>query len=410
MKAKHREFWRGSLLLLCGNGAGGVLNYGFQVQAARRLNLDEYGTLNSWIANMTIIMSAGVLCHMLSMYFPLSRRRLVWSGGALFSTAVATVACLAFLELRGALTEQINLIAVFFIGLPGSWLGGQLLARMRFGALGLAGLIGASAKLCLAFTDLPGRPILDSFYLAITVSGAIAAGMLGLAAMRTPMVDDQGTTVHHMPAARITSAVILAFSGAIVPQLDLINLRANQVASVIGQYSRVTLFAKAIFFGAATALQVTLPIHLNNQHKDAARTRLNVARRVDIGLLIGCSMGACIAAWLGPWLSRRFLDFDLSDYRMWILLTGLIASVLFGLLQEIQRDCAALKWRRAAVCLATLLGLIVVNLVVGPVSVGIYLGMALCYYGLLLALFLWTSGDFFQKNVKSGNGTTQVPR
>jgi hypothetical protein len=374
------------------NALAGVLNYGFQIQAARRLGLVDFGVLSNWLANVTIMLMVASLSQMLANYFPMSKRRLAWCSIGMIGASVSVAACLLLMSLNGTLTPQLNQLAAVFIGVASSWLGGQVQARLRFGLLGLALFLGAAAKFGTTFVAFPGQTELTSYYLAIPLGLTVAAVILGGVILLRPAGDHHLVSVAEQPAARVTSAAILAVATALLPQLDIINLRLTQTDAMIGQYSRVMLFAKGIFFSAATMLQVALPLHLLAQRAQGEKRQSSGDERsvwrAEMAVIGICSVVAVGVTWIGPWISIHFLGFALDDFQMWILLTCLIAAVQFGLLQEIQRNCAKLDWRGAALGLGGCVGIFGLNWGLRLTRVGDYLLLACMYYSVLLALLL----------------------
>ena len=393
MSLTQRAFWRGSILLLAANALAGVLNYGFQIQAARRLSLVDFGVLSNWLANVTIMLSVASLSQMLANYFPMSKRPLGWCSIGVIVISACLATCLFLMSLNGTLTPQLNQLAAVFIGVAASWLGGQVQARLRFGYFGLALFVGAVGKFGTTFVAFPGQTALTSYYLAIPLGLTVTAVVLGgVILLRLSRGEDDVVTVAEHPRARIGSAAILALATALLPQLDIINLRLTQTDAMIGQYSRVMLFAKGIFFSAATMLQVALPLHLLARRTRGRRQQSSGEERsvwrAEMAVIGICVVVAAGVTWLGPWISIHFLGFALADFQLWILLTCLIAAVQFGLLQEIQRDCARLDWRGAILGLAGSVGVFGLNLGLRFTKVEGYLMVACLYYSGLLALLL----------------------
>ncbi|MCX6104482.1 MAG: hypothetical protein NTY08_01450, partial [Proteobacteria bacterium] len=243
---------------------------------------------------------------------------------------------------------------------------------------------------------------LTSYYLAIPLGLAVAAVVLGGVILLRPAGDHHLASVVEQPVARVASAAILAVATALLPQLDIINLRLTQTDAMIGQYSRVMLFAKGIFFSAATMLQVALPLHLLAQRargeKPQSIREERSVWRAEMSVIGICAVVAAGVTSLGPWISIHFLGYPLADFQMWILLTCLIAAVQFGLLQEIQRNCAKLDWRGATLGLAGCVGIFGLNWGLRLDRVGDYLLLACTYYSVLLAVLL---GRTFRLSRKS---------
>ena len=385
------------------NALAGVLNYGFQIQAARRLGLIDFGVLSNWLANVTITLMVASLSQMLANYFPMSKRRLAWCSIGIIWTSICLAACLLLMNLNETLTPQLNQLASVFMGVASGWLAGQVQERLRFGLLGLALFVGAAAKFGTTFMVFPSQSELASYYLAIPLGLAVAAVVLGGGILLRPASDHHLASVAEQPVARVASAAILAVATALLPQIDIINLRLTQTDAMIGQYSRVMLFAKGIFFSAATMLQVALPLHLLAQRAQGEKRQSSGDERsvwrAEMAVIGMCAVVAAGVTWIGPWISSHFLGFPLADFQMWILLTCLIAAVQFGLLQEIQRNCAKLDWRGATFGLAGCVGILGLNWGLRLDRVGDYLLLACIYYSVLLALLLGRTLSMSRKSL-----------
>ncbi|MBM4251543.1 MAG: hypothetical protein FJ146_06195 [Deltaproteobacteria bacterium] len=395
MMQTQREFWRGSMVLLGCNTLAGIFNYGFQVLAARRLAVADYGSLNLWIADITIALSVGTIAQMTANYFPLKATTLRKVAPVALVLGLAVATSIVMVAVHGGLNDLVAGAAAVGLGVMAGWLGGQVQARMQFALLGLSLVFAALLKILIAGLVPPGAgsatDALTAYHLAVAISFIAPIILIALRSLTHPF-QTVPRVAEDRVQAKIICASLLALATALIPQLDIINLRQFQTSEVLGQYARVMLAAKAIFFGAAAILQVALPFHLRAQDAKMDRSAGGAIRRTELTVVAACFVASGLAAVLLPWLSLIFLGFDLGGYQLWILLTGCIASLQFALLQEIQRDCAKLAWKRAAVVLAAL-GVVLVWGAWGgqsgaPQNVGHYLAVVAVYYAAVLGVRL----------------------
>jgi O-antigen/teichoic acid export membrane protein len=386
MMQTQREFWRSSMVLLGCNTLAGILNYAFQVLAARRLEVADYGRLNLWIADITIVLSLGTIAQMVANYFPMAPSSLRKLALSALAVATAVALSLGLVSSDSGIYGYSAGTAALGLGLMSGWLSGQVQARMQFALLGMALVAGAGLKLLIAgLVSMQG--VLTPYYLAVSMGFLAPIALIAVRSLAHPFTVVTSVAEDRVKA-KIICASLLALATALIPQLDIINLRQFQTSEVLGQYARVMLAAKAIFFGAAAILQVALPFHLRSQDANMNHSAGGAIRRAELTVVGVCFVASGFAALVLPWLSPLLFRFELSGYQLWIFLTGFIASVQFALLQEIQRDCAKLAWRRAGLVLLAL-GLVLLWGWFGPaVDVRSYLVVAAIYYAAVLGLRL----------------------
>lgn len=379
----QKAMWVGALLLGAAGALGGGLNYLVQVQAAKSLPLADYGILNVWIADTTVLLSLGVLCQMWANYVPLGRKSLVRSSWALLLGAVVAAVALSTWPNLRALAPWAWTLTMLPVAVICGWLIGQLQLRLEFFAIGLAGLCGSAVRLAVTMMVAGSGQMLPVFYLAFALSGLVSAIVLACFGIWTRVLAPTAATARDQMGAKIACAFVLTVAGALLPQVDVICLRMFQSADVIGDYSRVSLVAKGIWFSGQIVLQVTLPLRIRAQSAQSDAADERTGRYVliaEVMMLVFGVAGAVASAWLGPMLTRVVLGYDLSPYRLWFTLTGLISVTVFVLLRRIQQHCARLDWRKGGVELGGVAAMIGLSAVVRISSVQTYLAFALAYY------------------------------
>ena len=381
-----QALWQGSCLLMLAGVIGGWFNYAVQLQGAKILRLEEYGQLNSWIANTMLLLSICGVFQPLGNFFPLEGIHLLRASLVMLVIAVITACGLVAAAMWGYMHPWGWTLAALPLAIICAWITGQLQQRLAFAGIAVAGFVGSATKFTIVCIPIVPLDPLVGFYLAFTLSLAVAAISLAHFGIRKQIGQAEPLMSRENPMARGICACILTMAGAVLPQLDVINLRHAGSSEMIGEYSRASLFAKAIWFGAAALLQVTLPLMVRNRSGAAAQLTQKRIWFSEVVVMFGCTIAAFVSTWLAPPLAARYLGFDLSTVRPWILLTSLTTTVLFTLLCSIQRSCVQLNWRLSAIQLAFTLLPIPICMILKPADVGNYLILTFGYYVCLLIL------------------------
>ena len=388
----QQTLWIGALLLGGAGALGGGLNYVVQVQAARSLPLGDYGVFNVWIADTTVLLSLGVLFQMWANYVPLGSSSLTRVSWIVLWASILSMTALAVLPDLSSWTPWAWTLTMLPVAIICGWMIGQLQLRLAFLGIGLAGLCGSAARLLVATQGAGRGALLPSFYLAFAVSGLVSAMVLAWFGVRCRTSDPTAVTGRDQMGAKIACACVLTVAGALLPQVDVICLRMFSSSSAIGDYSRVSLVAKGIWFAGQIVLQVTLPLRIRGQSASGNERLGYYVRFAEMIMLLFGVAAAVSSAWLGPLLSRVFLGFDLSPFRNWFALTGLISVTLFVLQRRIQQHCAQLDWRRGGTLLGGVAALVAFCRLFRFSEVQTYLAFAWAYYVALVVC-----GQFLQR-------------
>jgi hypothetical protein len=368
-----RRILAGSAVLLGANVAAGLGHYYFQVRGAAQLDAAAYGALNVWMAVLSIALLLAVLAQFAANFRPRT-------GAALRRTALialgVTAACAAVASLG---TREAFFVAAVVAGALLGYLVGHFQAFTRFGWMGLVVLSGAVLKVGVTFLD-----VADRYYVAFPVA-SIGACALGALALLVAGKDEPAPLSG--AAQAIGPTVVLALATTLMPQIDLLNLRSAHDDVVLGQFARASLFAKALYFGALTLLQVTLPFHVRLARGQADEATARKVRLLERAGLAACAALSLSFIWVAPPMARLALGVDLAgEQRWWVVLACLCLTALYAHLGRIQVDCALgrplLALRRVA-----LIALTLPVFAVAPLpSVTAYLAVALAWYVVVLAL------------------------
>ncbi len=372
-------------VLLAANGLAGVLNYGFQLRAASRLDLASYASLNVWMAWLNLAFILGTALQFASNFHPLRSRGLKRVGWALWILGPTVLALAPSMSLTGDVSLVLGALTLI-LGLAYHLALGQLQGRFQFLWLGLGIVIPPCIKFAVAFW--PGKLELHSLWWAFPTSYSVTLVVLGFGVLalvngNTHEVSGAAPTSSRKLRENLPSSLVLASAFALAPQLDLLNLTQMHSPEVVGQYVRASLFSKAIFFGASTLLQLALPYHIaeaRGVRESGQQASRHSALRLweGVGLML-CLVGALAFSWIGPWITSRFLGFEVTEPR-WILLSCLSLTAWYGILQRLQVDCALGRWKRAAVILASVLLFSLGVQAIHPSEVTLYLAWATAVY------------------------------
>lgn len=377
-----RQVFKASILLLAANLAAGVGHYFFQVRAAALLTAPEYGVLNAWMAYLGISLTAGSIAQIGANFLTLSARKLKQISLTSLALSLALTLITVIIPADHPAVPWAVGVLSFTLGVLFHFWVGQFQGRTWFIWMGsiLFGL--AVIKVGTTFAI----PREQGFYWAFPFSYGLTCVLASLIAFFQSRSSVQATA-HVTSSAKHQSWIatpILAFGMALIPQLDLLNLRFSQPDQVLGEFARASLFAKAIFFAALTLLQVTLPYHIQwrrHQISEAMHRKIRLFELAGLGL---CVLGSPVLAYLAPIITSRFLGFELSrDQQTWVLLSCLSLTALYGQLQRIQMLCALGQWKPAALKILPLAATLPVFYLLQVDSVTRYLVFALGFYAIL---------------------------
>lgn len=320
------------------NIGAGVFHYLYQVVASARLDTVTFGALNTWIAQVSVffIFSSFVRFHANFVRVPV--RKFALPLGLLFSFLFALVATLIILTPKAA-DLWIGCL-VISLSIPTSWLLGQLQTRKLFLLLGLGILLVAVAKLAGVFALDMLLPSERAFYWAFPLGYFLPVFFILVALWKAHRKQEEFRFQrnHLPPWETIVGTLILSFTSVFLPQMDILSVDRTQTAEVIGQFARVSLFYKGVFFFVMVFSQVILPhqIEAGRQNKPIAPWRI-VRSRMSL-FLLSSALGAVAASFFVPPLARLIMNFDMAGFELWIGLASFnicLLTALFLLIQSL---------------------------------------------------------------------------
>jgi hypothetical protein len=327
---------RGALALTVANLVAGLLNYLFLVHAAAVLDAPAFGELSAWLARVTAIGVVATVVQFVSLDFRIGDRP--------FATLLrlAGLVSIALAVLHVALGAHAPLVLLAVSAVAGGTVlyaaVGQLQARLRLGAMAATVTSVAVLRFVLPFLwSRDGRaPAFPMAHAAAAYAGLATAALV--------------VTVHRVKAAppaatraagssidtraRLGRSIVLAFASVLFPLLDVLVVSATQSAAVTGEYSRIALAARVVFFGGAAALQILLPHQLHAVSTgEAPPSFVALMQRwlVPVGLA-----GALVLAAV---VDHGFLH-PAGEARIWLYVSCLAAALLVGILDTVNQLAA----------------------------------------------------------------------
>ena len=317
-------FFAGSTL------AAGGIHYFFQLAAAKNLTQEQFGSLSSWIAYVTVILVIGSFCQYLSNFFPLSGKRLKRTSMGLLG--VISILFFAPMFIRDEQPFYIVGLLVVFMGPIFAWLSGQVQARMLFYTLGIGAVLGALFKIGVAILPVPFMTTESQFYWAFVYGfGPPSAFLL----FRLWRVADE--TIEHRSIDKqrskkewvedLTSTFVLSFLAVFIPGMDIMVMDWTQDQMTLGLFARIALIYKVIFFGLFIFSQWLLPQQMSNE-KLALKNFIPSWWKTGIYASFLAIFVATVCTVAAPYLADLALGFDLYEYREWIFLTCFNITIL----------------------------------------------------------------------------------
>lgn len=355
---RTRSFLSASLLLLALNNAGAAVGYVFQALMARSLSTADFGLMNSLFAfGGLLALPAGVYSSLLQRQWAekvnagrdRETDRTWWALviAASAACALGAVVALSFASLFGWWLRTENTTAVMVtvistaIGMVFAFAAPLATARQWFGALGIAGLLGALLRLGLSWLGV---------HLETPLSGAIAAttaggGILMLVALtRAHWPGWRELSFRELlPARREWVAPALAAIALwLICGSDLLVIRRVQEPRVAGMFAQVIILARIIFFAIGPITAVVFPKAATALGAPEAEPRV-VRPALVLGTLV-LTPAVAVLAWQAPLaltLLRGSADpeaVSLLRLAVWCLLPlslcQLVVPALFARRQE----------------------------------------------------------------------------
>lgn len=339
---------RGAALFALANVSAGVLHYLFQVWSASQLSLLEFGELTSWIAYFSITLSIGAFAQYSANFFLASPRTLKLSCWLILLISIASV----FFPFRISEPGPFTIGAFgLTLGILFAWCLGQAQARLAFGVMGFAILITGIAKFSLAGVEFPVQSA--SLELAWAVALCYAPALIWLSAVLIILGPSwsRDAKKERGAAEGLAASALISFASVFIPQLDIIAINQTQDPEVIGEFARISLLYKAVFFGFLILAQWILPHQLAPEaHQPKVVRWLSASRWRVLALGMGQGIAALIVSII---LGRMFMP-QLIEKFQWLVLSCFNMVWLTNLFFSMQLYCVDDHLKKAGLILGAL--------------------------------------------------------
>lgn len=306
-----------NVIFVLANIGVGVLNYFFQVAAAKSLSTTEYGAFNVWNATLSVFL---VFASVFQFYGTLTH----YSYKKLSLVTFGSALLLIMLSAYGVPDPYfVIVVTVFFSGVF-SFAYGSLMAHFFFLQAGVLALVMTATKVLYPYfvvTDL-------RFYHAI-----MTAPVVGLLLSTLFLFRLRPQETNSVAKGTLLPSFILALMAALIPQLDILITQAHASEVATGHFGYVSLISKAFFFILMIGSQLLLPYQARSGESILALKKYFILP--ILGLIVGL-----FASFLGPQVLASVLGKDVSIEPLWVILSCFNVSVLGTLYLLIQESVA----------------------------------------------------------------------
>jgi hypothetical protein len=343
-----KEHARAAAFFAFANLAAGLLHYLFLVWSSAQVSVLEFGVLNSWIAYFSVTLSIGAFAQYGANFFIASRRFLKLVSW--FALAVGVASLFGPWLLGKANGFMIGGLGVG-LGVVFYWCMGQAQARLAFIIMGVGVLVAGISKFALAGVGFPAER--ESLELAWAVALAYSPGLIWLAVILLilgPKWPRLNAKVHGL-ATGLGASAILSFASVLIPQLDIIVIHQTQDPETIGEFARVSLLYKAVFFGFLILAQWLLPHQMASTRNQPGIVKWMGGNRWGV---LGLGAGLGFLAFAGSQLMGPWIGLDLHAFGIWVALSCLNMVFLTTLFFSIQLDCVEQDLKSSGLALGAL--------------------------------------------------------
>lgn len=377
-----------ALIFLLINAFAGLLHYFFQLLAARKLSVEEFGGFSGWLAWVYLGLSLGSVAQYGANFFPVQKRGLKIS--ILLSVSTGLVVTALFFSSKTLSYFEIGFMTLFLAPFS-TWLLGQAQRRLLLMTFAFGSLFIAAAKLGIPYF-WNSQPAEDIFYWSLPLSSF--CGILFLVPflvkdLSSP-VQGVGTDLSYIKT-RIAGAVLLSFSAVFIPNIDLVYVDTLKDMEILAPFAQVSLFYKAVFFVILILAQWLLPHQLQQGPGGAPSPRRMkfFVRVCALGLMFSLCSSAVASEFYRIVLGKPFLA-----PILWVFLSCFNVSLLTGIFLEVQSQVARLKVVDASLTFLTQVVSVLICMYL-KLDLVTYLQVQLAVNSILLFLLVLGAGGIF---------------
>lgn len=324
------------------NLISGVIHYLFQVYAGRTLDLVAYGAFNSWFALISVLTVASLFIQ----YLP----NLIHIPKSTFRISILFLIVINFVFLwRIFLYKHISIfeISIWYlvVSVGYGFIFGIAQSHLFFILIATATLLQSLIKFLFGFfwTDK-----VLGFYLAPAVSYVPALLPLLLLYFK-PLHEIK--RLHNIKSAAF-GTFILSFITVFIPQMDILIVKFTQNELIIGEFARVSLFYKGVFFFFLIIAQMLLP--KQTQAQSFIKNLHITLKDCFLILLIGLLTGGISTLLFKP-ITNLVFNTNVETPHSWVFLSLLHISLLTFIFFKIQAYVAKKELRLAFVLCSVLI-------------------------------------------------------
>lgn len=327
-----KSHYMGLFFALASALAGG-LHYLFQIWAASQLSDSEFGQLTAWIAYFSVSLALGSFAQYGANFFILSNHRFRQiSWGLMILSVLSLSAPFLFPDASGFTIGFSGVV----LGILFSWMIGQCQARLAFISMGVGMLFTGLAKFFLAGAAYPVLHPGFQMEWAIALCYAPALVAMSLILVLSLKTSTRVQSPEHAVSSKIFASLFLSFATVFIPQMDIITVDQSQPIEVIGQFAKIALLYKAVFFAFLIFSQWILPFQLRGDVTDSKTMSWFLKRSHSILIV---SMSLSLGAIGLSFIIGHFYDPSILKMKGWIILSCLNMMVLTHLFFQLQTDC-----------------------------------------------------------------------
>lgn len=340
---------RGAIFFAVANLGAGILHYLFQVWSSVRLDVVDFGKLNSWIAYYSISLSIGAFAQYGANFFNLNRSRLKLFSWSLVAISLLSLPLPWWLPQAGPLL--IGMVGLL-LGVLTSYLMGQAQARLAFATMGTSLLMIGISKFALAGASSPtSEPYLDLAW-AFGLSYAPGLLLLAIAIILREASWPRVAKSELSSVKGLGATAILSFASVLIPQMDVVVIHRTQLEQSIGEFARISLLYKGVFFGFQIFSQWLLPYQIGKRTEGILLIRwVSRSPMRTLFMALGLAGVAILVTFL---VVARFVP-GVLEHPSWIVLSSLNMALLTNIFYFVQKASVMGRIGQSSLMLGALL-------------------------------------------------------
>lgn len=368
---------KNSGLLIGLNFFASVLNYLYQILAARVVSISDFGLMNSVFSYMAIIAVPGSTLTMIAAReLAIDKEKGSWNRARKYASELSrrvlwlTLAVFALELIFGRILGHGLKISspVFFLlvaaaaalGYFHPFYSGCFSGFGRFALLGCYAMLIPAYKLTgLAFAALDGinarlMICMGSIVVGSTVTAALGKVFVGSVLKKEEKGENDDSHWTGFRAEEWIEPLIVNVCFQLFANIDVLIVRRIGTETESGLYSSVMLFGRVIYYVATSLGTVLLPLVATRAAKKSSR----MLRRVIAFTLVFCILCFSVLGFAGTWIINLIYGSDYVNAMQFLPFAGLFAGAV-GVMTILVNYMVGVNYTRKAMyillCLAVML-------------------------------------------------------